>query len=74
MFLTNKIFLGYVEKMKQLLFKTSKEDRNAIKAKYNSKIPEPLNRQFPERVSKGQAIESHGVRKRRIAELFPSGI
>lgn len=60
--------------MRMILFDTSKEKRTAIKEKYAKRVPEPLNRQFPNRVNKAQALENRGARKRRIAELFPSGI
>ena len=66
-------FTGYVDKIKNLLFITSKEDRNRVKEKYKEKVPDPLNRQFPDRVPKEQAIENHGARKRLIAELLPAG-
>ena len=66
-------FTGYVDKIKNLLFITSKEDRNRVKEKYKEKVPDPLNRQFPDRVPKEQAIENHGARKQLIAELFPAG-
>lgn len=43
---------GYVEKIKQLLFTMTKQDRET---KYKAKIPEPLTNQFPARASKDTA-------------------
>ena len=59
--------------MRTILFNSTKKEKNAIKEKYKKRIPEPLNCQFPNRITKAQAIENNSVRKRRIAELFPSG-
>ena len=67
-------YLGYVEEMKKLLFNTTKEERQKIKEKFKTKIPEPLNRQFAERLTKQQAVEIDCVRKRKIAQLYPAGI
>ena len=60
--------------MKKLLFNTTKEERQKIKEKFKTKIPEPLNRQFAERLTKQQAVEIDGVRKRKISQLYPAGI
>ncbi|CAB4005031.1 Hypothetical predicted protein [Paramuricea clavata] len=56
-----------------MMFTTSKEEREKIKKKFKAKCPEPLNRQFPERATKQDAIENDGLRKRKIAQLFPPG-
>jgi hypothetical protein len=63
----------YVEKIKEMMFTTSKEEREKIKKKFKAKCPEPLNRQFPERATKQDAIENDGLRKRKIAQLLPPG-
>ena len=42
--------------------------------KYSAKAPEPLNRQFPERAGKADAVKSYEARKlRKKTPLFPSG-
>ena len=67
------ISLAYVEEMRTILFNSTQKEKKAITEKYKKRIPEPLNRQFPNRLTKAQAIENNSVRKRRIAERFPSG-
>lgn len=42
-------------------------------ARYNEKVPEPLNRQFPERLDRDDAIEHQQGRKRARTKLFPFG-
>ena len=51
----------------------TKQERDNIRAKYKEKVPEPLNRQFPEHASKDMAIRRHEARKELRTELFPSG-
>ena len=46
---------------------------STVMAQYNEKVPEPLNRQFPERLSRDEAIEHQKGRKRARTELLPSG-
>ena len=53
--------------MKKLLFNTTKEERQKIKEKFKTKIPEALNILFA-------AVEIDSVRKRKIAQLYPAGI
>ena len=64
---------GYVEDIKRLLFSMTKQERDNIRAKYKAKIPDPLNRQFPERASKDKAIRRYEARNELWTELFPSG-
>ena len=67
------IIAGYVEDIKRLLFSTTKQERDNIRAKYKAKVPDPLKRQFPERASKDKAIKRHEALKELQTELFPSG-
>ena len=67
------IIAAYVEDIKRLLFSMTKQERDNIRAKYKAKVPDPLNRQFPERASKDKAIKPHEARKELRTELFPSG-
>jgi len=46
----------------------------AVSKKYKSMVPEPLNRQFPERVDKATAVERHLKRKHAETPLYPQGI
>lgn len=46
---------------------------SAIMAQYQERVPEPLNRQFPERLPRDEAIKRQAERKRTRTELFPSG-
>ena len=55
------------------LFSMTKQERDNIRAKYKAKVPDPLNRQFPERASKDKAIKRHEACKELRTELFPSG-
>ena len=63
----------YVEEIYQVLFAITKEERELMREKYKTKVPEPLTSQFTERVSKEDAILRHASRKRTRTELFPSG-
>ena len=62
-----------MEQIKQLMFRITKKEREAIREKYKGKIPEPLTNQVPDRVSKETAIGRHDARKWLRTELFPSG-
>lgn len=44
-----------------------------MRQKYKAKVPEPLTNQFPDRLSKDDAIKRHASRKRIRTELFPTG-
>ena len=46
---------------------------SSVMARYNAKLPEPLNRQFPERLNREEAIGDQKGRKRARTELIPSG-
>ena len=48
--------------MRTILFNSTKKEKNAIKEKYKKRVPEPLNCQFPNRITKAQAIENNSVR------------
>ena len=41
--------------------------------KYQEQVPPPMNRQFPERASKDEAIKNKESRKRTWTQLFPPG-
>ena len=52
----------------------SKEERKSVAEKYNTKVPEPLNTQFPDRVNKSVAVDRYTQRKEReAAKLYPEG-
>ena len=40
---------------------------------YFKKTPDPLNRQFPERLNRKEAIKRQTERKQHSSDLFPSG-
>lgn len=68
------IFPGYVDTMKTLLFTLPKSEMKKALDKYSAKVPEPLNRQFPERKSKENAVKDYKARKKMTrTSLFPSG-
>lgn len=66
-------FIGYVEDLRQVLFNTSEDDLDKIKKKYKRKVPEPLNSQFENKTPRDDAITKNTARKRKVAELVPSG-
>ena len=68
------LFSGYVDEMRNLLFSLSKTALKAVSKKYKSMVPEPLNRQFPERVDKATAVQRHLKRKNAETPLYPQGI
>ena len=68
------LFSGYVDGLKKLLFNFPKEKREEIIKKYASRTPEPLNRQFSERLSKEEAIKAYKAKKAmKKTALFPPG-
>lgn len=62
-----------MSEIKKLLFSLPVQTMSSVMARYNEKGPEPLNRQFPERLSKDKATESQKGRERARTELLPSG-
>lgn len=67
-------FVGYVDGIKKSLLNTSKEERKSVAEKYNTKVPEPLNSQFPDRVTKSVALDRYTQRKEREAtKPYPVG-
>lgn len=49
-------------------------ERTVVSQKYKEKIPAPLNTQFPDRVSKAEAVANSKKRKQQQTPLYPSGI
>ena len=66
-FLRVFFFSDYVNSLKKLLF-TLQETL----ARYTVKAPEPLNRQFPVRASKEEALKAYKARKQLKTVLLPS--
>ena len=61
--------------MKKLLFTLPKSEMEEVLDRYTGKAPEPLNRQFPERKSKEDAVKGYRERKKmKRTPLFPSGV
>jgi len=59
--------------MKKLLFTLPKSEMEEVLDRYTGKAPEPLNRQFPERKSKEDAVKGYRERKKmKRTPLFPS--
>lgn len=71
--ITSICLSGYVDEMRNLLFSLSRTAMAAISTKYKAMVPEPLNRQFPERVDKKTAVEQHLKRKNTETSLYPPG-
>ena len=69
-----EIFSGYVDTLKNLLFTLPKAEMKKVHEKYESRVPEPLNRQFPDRVNKEDAVKVYQARKAmKKTSLFPPG-
>ena len=52
----------------------SKEKRKTVTEKYNTKVPQPLNSQFPDRVKKSGAVVRYEERKEKeVTKLNPPG-
>ena len=59
--------------MRQVLFSSSEESLEKIKTTYKKRVPAPLSSQFENRATRDEAIRKTAARKRKVAELFPSG-
>ena len=55
------------------MFTVSKETMERKLKEYTKKVPKPLNRQFPERLSKAAAIEKKKQRDEIVSKLIPPG-
>lgn len=64
---------GYVEEIKELLLTMSETKMKQIYEKYSSKAPDPMNTQFPDKLSKTEAVKQYHARKQLVTELFPVG-
>ncbi len=72
---TNEILhLDYVKDIKEVMFNSTKTERQNIRARYSAKVPDALTNQFPDRRKKEEAIIHHAERKQSRTELFPAGI
>lgn len=64
---------GYVDKIREVMFTLSKADLQAKGEEYQCKAPEFLNRKFPERLKKQEAVESKERKRSITRQLFPLG-
>lgn len=64
-------FTEYVDNIGQVLFTLPFEDMKSVFQKYSANVPEPLNRQFPERKCKDDAVKDFEARKKNTTPLFP---
>ena len=65
--------LDYATEIERLLFSTPTATLAETLNAYKGKLPDPLNRQFPERHSRDEAVTRWKERGELGAELFPSG-
>lgn len=65
------IFTGYADGLKESLFSMDVSEMKLIFDKYNARVPEPLNRQFQERLTKTESVQKYNERKQRSANLYP---
>ncbi|CAB3986594.1 THAP domain-containing 2-like, partial [Paramuricea clavata] len=62
----------YVSAIKEVMLNHSAKEHLKMLKKYQAKIPDPLNRQFDDRVSKAEAICLKYERNKLKTELFPA--
>lgn len=64
---------GYVDEIhvRKLLFSLPLKDLGDVLKKYEEKVPEPLNRQFPERLGKDDAIHNKEKKRGPDQSYFP---
>jgi hypothetical protein len=62
-----------VSAIKEVMLNHSAKEHLKMLKKYQAKIPDPLNRQFDDRVSKAEAICLKYERNKLKTELFPAG-
>ena len=55
------------------MFTVSKETMERKLKEYTKKVPKPLTRQFPDRLSKAGAIEEKKQRDEIVSKLIPPG-
>lgn len=65
--------LDYVSDIKSTMFQSTLAEMKELTDSYKQNEPEPLNRQFENRRSKGDAIDRHLERKQKVTVLFPPG-
>jgi hypothetical protein len=71
----NQIFhLDYVKDIKEVMFNSTKIERENIRVRYSANVPAALTNQFPNRRRKEEAIIRHAERKETRTQLFPAGI
>ncbi len=59
--------------MSELLFLMQPKELKEIIDRYKKKTPEPLNRQFKERVGKAEAVTKFLAKKKLTTEYYPPG-
>lgn len=69
----SSFFTGYADEIKKLIFSLSTKTLADTLKKYEAKVPEPLNRVFPERCSREEAIDHWAERRNLRTELCPPG-
>ena len=65
---------GYAKDVKRVLSNTLTEELAKRTEQYKEVIPEPMNRQFEERLSKEDAIKRQIGKKLNPTELFPPAL
>ena len=68
------VYLGYVESMKNLLFRLPKGTLKEVAERYSAKVPKPLCAGFPDRVNKGTAVKNYEARAQKRNTLFPASM
>ena len=54
------------------MLRSSEDELQEAYAAFKGKEPEPLNRQFPDRLSKQEAV-AQKLKRKVVTELYPSG-
>lgn len=63
---------GYVESMKNLLFRLPKGTLKEVAERYSAKVPKPLCAGFTDRVNKGTAVKNYEARAQKRNTLIPA--
>lgn len=68
------MWVGYVAEIWNNLLNMSREKLKSVAVKYGAKVPATLNSQFPDCVSKSDAVSRYIERKERhTTKLYPAG-
>ncbi|CAH1242316.1 Hypp6572 [Branchiostoma lanceolatum] len=62
---------NYVSEIKKVMLNTTKDELKETREKYGKLVPPPLSSQFPDKRTRGEAIQRHEARNQAPTELYP---